>query len=61
MSLVDAAASKPVSTIGRGGTGGSGGGGSGAAGVRIMVTTRDVSKLILSLRKVVKPLKVRRT
>jgi len=61
VSMVDAAASKSVSTSGRGGTGRGVGGGRGTAGIRIMVTTRDVSKLISSLRKVVKPLKVRRT
>lgn len=61
MSMVDAAASKSGPTGGRGGTGGGGGGGGGAAGLRIMMTTRDASKLISSVRKVVKPLKVRRT
>ena len=59
--MIDAAASKSASTSGRGGIGGGGGGGGGATGIRVMVTTRDASKLISSLRKVVKPLKVCRT
>lgn len=64
MALIEAAGSGPFSSQGAGGdsgggdNGGAGGAGGSSAGVRMMLTTRDASKLTAHLRKCVKPYKV---
>lgn len=65
MTLIEAADSGGGSRQGGGGGDNGGGDGSGAgaaggssAGVRMVLTTRDASKLTVSLRKCVKPFKV---
>lgn len=61
VTLIEASTGSLSSQGGRGGGGrntGDAGAGTGATGVRMMLTTRDASKLTGSLRKCVKPFKV---